>query len=169
MLAAVLDGHDARAAGQKPGARPSTIAQAVGAGYNNTLRGEALFSIDAQPADGHSMAELEAALRAEIKRIQDEGVAADELERVKTQTIAAQVFKRDSMMAQAMEIGQAEVIGLGWRKLDLLLEKIRAVTPEQVQAVAKKYFVDDALTVATLDPQPIEPSGKPRTPMSHRH
>ncbi len=32
------------------------------------------------------------------------------------------------------------------------------MTPEQVQAVAVKYLVRDALTVATLDPQPIEPN-----------
>jgi hypothetical protein len=44
-------------------------------------------------------------LRAEIKRIQDEGVSAEELARVKTQSIAAQIYKRDSLMAQAMEIG----------------------------------------------------------------
>ncbi len=160
MLAAVLDGHSASRLPKRL-VRESRIAQAVGAGYDNTLRGEALFSIDAQPADGHSMAELEAALRAEIKRIQDEGVAADELERVKTQTIAAQVFKRDSMMAQAMEIGQAEVIGLGWRSINRMLEQLRSVTAEEVQAVAKKYFGNDSLTVAVLDPQPVDES-KPK-------
>ncbi len=160
MLAAVLDGHSASRLPKRL-VRESRIAQAVGAGYDNTLRGEALFSIDAQPADGHSMAELEAALRAEIKRIQDEGVAADELERVKTQTIAVQVFKRDSMMAQAMEIGQAEVIGLGWRSIDRMLEQLRSVTAEEVQAVAKKYFGNDSLTVAVLDPQPVDES-KPK-------
>jgi zinc protease len=33
--------------------------------------------------------------------------------------------------------------------------KIKAVTAAQVMQVAKKYFVDDTLTVATLDPLPI--------------
>jgi zinc protease len=168
MLAAVLDGHDAARLARNL-VRTGTIAHSAGAGYDSLLRGEALFLLDGQPVQGKSVVELEGALRDEIRRIQESGVSAEELARVKTQTIAAQIYKRDSMMAQAMEIGSAESAGLGWRKLDLLLEKIRAVTPEQVQAVAKKYFVDDALTVATLDPQPIDPSGKPRTPMSHRH
>ena len=35
-------------------------------------------------------------------------------------------------------------------------QKLREVTPEQVQEVARKYFVDDALTVAYLDPQPLD-------------
>ena len=48
-----------------------------------------LFVLDGQPAEGKDIAELEAALRAEFKRIQDEGVSAEELARVKTQTIAA--------------------------------------------------------------------------------
>lgn len=169
MLAAVLDGHSASRLPKRL-VRESRIAQSVGAGYDNTLRGEALFSIEGQPAEGHSMAELESAIRAEIKRIQDEGVAADELERVKTQAIAAQMFKRDSMMAQAMEIGQAETIGLGWRSIDRMLEQLRTVTPEEVQAVAKKYFGNDTLTVAMLDPQPIDES-KPKkaAPAGHGH
>ena len=109
------------------------------------------------------MAELEAALRAELKRIQDDGVSADELARVKTQAIAAQTYKRDSLMAQAMEIGGLEATGMHWRDIDTLLDKLKTVTAEEVQAVAKKYFTDDTLTVAVLDPQPVEQS-KPRKP-----
>jgi zinc protease len=82
------------------------IAQSAGAGYDGkpARRGHA-SPLDGQPAEGKTVAELEAALRAEIKRVQDEGVSAEELARVKTQSIAAQIYKRDSLMAQAMEIG----------------------------------------------------------------
>jgi zinc protease len=160
MLAGVLDGHGA-ARFAKRLVRETRIAQSAGAGYDSTLRGEALFMLDGQPAEGKTVAELETALRGEIKRIQDEGISAEELERVKTQIIASQVYKRDSMMAQAMEIGQAEAIGFGWKSVDKTLEKLRSVTPEEVQAVAKKYFNDDSLTVAVLDPQPVDES-KPK-------
>ena len=160
MLAAVLDGHSA-ARFTKRLVRESRVAQSAGAGYDSTLRGESLFILDGQPAEGKTVADLEVALRGEIRRIQGEGVSPEELERVKTQIIAGQVYKRDSMMAQAMEIGQAETIGFGWRSEDKLLAKLRAVTPAQVQAVAKKYFQDDSLTVAVLDPQPIDES-KPK-------
>ena len=114
-------------------------------------------------AEGKTVAELEAALRAELKRVQDEGVSAEELARVKTQSIAAQIYKRDSLMAQAMEIGGIEATGLSWRDVDPLLEKLKSVTAEEVQAVARKYFSDDTLSIAVLDPQPIENS-KPRKP-----
>jgi zinc protease len=162
VLATVLDGHDA-ARFAKNLVRGSKVAQSAGAGYDGTLRGEALFVVDGQPAEGRSVTELETALRAEIKRVQDQGVAPDELARVKVQTIASQVYKRDSMMAQAMEIGGMEAAGVSWRDIDKLLDKIRSVTAEEVQAVARKYFGDDTLTIAVLDPQPID-SAKTRKP-----
>lgn len=162
VLAAVLDGHDASRFARNL-VRGSRIAQSAGAGYDGTLRGEADFVLDGQPAAGRTVAELEAALRGEIRRIQDEGVSAEELTRVKTQAIAAQIYKRDSLMAQAMELGGAEAAGFSWRDIDTLLEKLRSVSAEEVQAVAKKYFKDDTLSVAVLDPQPVEQS-KPKKP-----
>ena len=59
-------------------------------------------------------------------------------------------------MAQAMEIGGLEAAGLSWRDIDVLLEKLKSVSAEEVQAVAKKYFSDDTLSIAVLDPQPLD-------------
>ena len=154
MLAAVLDGHEASRLAKNL-VRGQKIAQSAGAGYDATLRGEAQFTLDGQPAEGHTIAELETALRAEIRAIQDKGVTEEELARVKTQTIAGQIYKRDSMMGQAMEIGAVEVIGMHWQDIDKMLDQLRSVTAAEVQAAAKKYFGDDTLTVATLDPQPL--------------
>jgi zinc protease len=168
VLAAVLDGHDASRFARTL-VRASRIAQAAGAGYDATLRGESLFYLDGQPGEGHSVADLEAALRNELKKIQDNGVDEAELKRVKVQLVASQVYKRDSMMAQAMEIGGIEAAGFHWRDIDRMLEKLKTVTAEQVQAVAKKYFNDDVLTVAVLDPQPVDPTAtaKPAVPLKH--
>ena len=41
-----------------------------------------------------------------------------------------------------------------------MLEKMQTITPEQVQAVAKKYLVDEGLTIAVLDPQARQTAGK---------
>ena len=168
VLSSVLDGHDASRFARNL-VRGSRVAQSAGAGYDATLRGEADFVLDGQPAAGKTIADLEAALRAEIKRIQDEGVSEEELTRVKTQSIAAQIYKRDSLMAQAMEIGGAEAAGQSWRDIDTLLEKIKSVTAEEVQAVARKYFTDDTLSIAVLDPQPVNQSKpkKPSGPVRH--
>jgi zinc protease len=53
-----------------------------------------------------------------------------------------------------MEIGSNEMAGFSWKDIDYMLEKMQSITPSQVQAVAKKYLVDEGLTVAVLDPQP---------------
>ncbi|CAB1370797.1 M16 family metallopeptidase [Denitratisoma oestradiolicum] len=168
VLATLLDGHDAARFPRRL-VREEKIAQSAGASYGGTLRGEALFTLDAQPAEGRTVAELETALRAEITRIVREGVSAEELARVKVQTIAGQVYKRDSMMGQAMEIGHVEASGYHWRDIDRMLEKIRSVSAEEVQAVAAKYFGDDTLTVATLDPLPLAQEKPPAAPAPHRH
>ncbi|MCC6657777.1 MAG: insulinase family protein [Rhodocyclaceae bacterium] len=154
MLAGVLDGHEAARLARNV-VRGAKLAVSAGAGYDATVRGEALFVVSGTPAEGRGVAELEAALRAEIARVASEGVDAQELERVRTQLIAAQVYKRDSMMAQAMEIGRLESAGVHWRDIDTLIERLRSVSAEEVRAAAKKYFGDDALTVAVLDPQPL--------------
>jgi zinc protease len=168
VLSALLDGTDA-ARFPKRLVRGEKIAQTAGAGYDSSVRGAAQFVLAGQPAAGRTVAELEAALKAEIRRVQEEGVTAEELKRVKTQTIAGQVYKRDSLMAQAMEIGHAEAAGVHWRDIDRLLDKIRSVTAEEVQAVAKKYFTDDSLSVAVLDPQPIDAAAQRKPAFAVRH
>ena len=83
-------------------------------------------------------------------------MSEEELQRVKAQVIAAQVYQRDSMFYQAMQIGEVETAGLPLNTLETRLEKLKAVTARQVQEVAQKYLVDDRLTVAVLDPQPLD-------------
>ena len=60
------------------------------------------------------------------------------------------------MFYQAMQIGQLESVGLSYRDLDTIIKKLQAVTAKQVREVAIKYLIDDSLTVAVLDPQPLE-------------
>lgn len=168
VLAGILDGSEA-ARLAKSLVRGQRIAQSVGAGYEAIQRGEALFVLDGQPAEGHSVAELETALRTELARIGEQGVTEEELARIKTQIVAGQVYKRDSMMAQAMEIGRFEASGFHWRDYDQLLDRLRSVSAEEVRAVARKYFSDDQLTVAVLDPLPLTESAARVPAVATRH
>jgi zinc protease len=92
-----------------------------------------------------------------------------ELERVINQLVAGKVYERDSLMAQAMRIGAMEALGLGWRLADQEVERVRAVTADQVQAVARKYLTDDRLTVAVLEPQPMPQGTVARTDLGNHH
>ncbi|MEZ5583769.1 MAG: hypothetical protein R3F37_14370 [Candidatus Competibacteraceae bacterium] len=91
-------------------------------------------------------------------------VDEDELARVVAQVIAADVYQQDSMFYQGMRLGILETTGLGWQALDDYIERIKAVSPEQIRAVARKYLTDDRLTIALLDPLPL--NGKPTDPAS---
>ena len=160
VLAGVLDGNESARLNQAL-VRNSRLASEVGAGYDATARGPGMCLLEGTPSQGRSAAELEAGLRAELARLVQDGVTEDELARVKAQVVAGQVFKRDSIFGQAMEIGQFETGGLSHKDIDRVLERIKMVTAEQVRAAAKEYFVDDALTVVVLDPQPLDQK-KPR-------
>ncbi len=135
--------------------RGSGVATSADAGYDIYDRMSDLFLFDGVPAQGKTAADLEHAIRAQIKDLQDKPVTAEELARVKAQVVAGKVFQRDSMFYQAMQIGMLESVGLSWKVADEYVDRIRAVTPEQVQAVATKYLTDDRLTVAVLEPQPM--------------
>jgi len=154
LLAAVLDGYDNARLPAKL-VRSDRIANSVDAGYGGTGRGPALFMLAGAPTKESSVDKLEAALRAELQKIANEGVSNDELKRVKAQVIAEQIYKRDSVFGQAMEIGSMELSGISHKQIDRMIERLSSITPQQVQAAAQKYFSDDQLTVATLTPLPL--------------
>lgn len=158
VLSGILDGNDS-ARLSKALVKDKQIAIEVGADYDPVSRGPELFMVDATPAEGKAVAEVEAALKGEIKRIQDQGVDETELSRVKAQVLASRIFQQDSLFYQAMLIGQWQTANLHWQDIDTHLARLKAVTAAQVQDVAKRYFVDDHLTVGTLDPQPL-PKGE---------
>jgi zinc protease len=139
--------------------RDRRLATEVDAGYDPISRGPALFMVDATPAAGQAVATLEAALKAEIGKIAREGVSEAELSRVKAQVLAGQVYQQDSLFYQAMLIGEWTTAGLDYRDRQTRYERLKAVTADQVKAVAGKFFMDDRLTVAVLDPQPLPEGG----------
>src|SRR6218665_205351 len=125
MLSAVLSGYDGarleRALTQ--GAQP--VADSASSSALVIGRGPSLFLLSGVPAAGRAAQQVEGALslpggrpaaggaaqrvkaarRAEVARGAGDGVGQAELDRVKTQWIAASVYQRDSMISQAQELG----------------------------------------------------------------
>ena len=158
MLAGVLDGNEA-ARLNRVLVRSERIASSADASYDGIGRGPGMFYLSATPVQGKTAQEAEQALRREVQRLAKEGVSEEELQRVRSQVVASHVFERDSMFFQARQIGALTMADLPYTLIDRFVEKLKTVTGEQVQEVARKYLVDDGLTVAYLDPQPL--SGKP--------
>jgi len=159
VLAGILDGNQS-ARFNKALVREQQLASTVGAGYSASSRGPSMFVIEGTPSAGKSVAELEAGLRAQIALLVKDGVSEQELKRVKAQVTASEVYKLDSVFYQAMQIGQMESIGLGYKAIPQLLKKLQDVTAQQVQQVAHEFLQDDNLSVAVLDPQPLSDKRK---------
>ncbi|MEN8214402.1 MAG: pitrilysin family protein [Pseudomonadota bacterium] len=155
ILAAILDGGQSARFSRRL-VRGSQIAASTGIGYNMHARLSTMMIFEGIPGEGKEIDALEAAYQAEVEQLQTELVDSAELQRVITQTVAAKVYERDSVFYQAMQLGTLETVGLDWRMADTEIEKLKAVTPQQIQSVAKRYLVSDNLTVAKLDPQPMD-------------
>lgn len=156
VLSAVLDGYDGARLERTLTQPKNHVADSASAHYGLMARGPQVFMLSGVPARGKTAAQVEQALRAQVARIAREGVQQAELERVKTQWVAGAVYQRDSVFSQARALGTHWVNGLGPDTDERLIARLRTVTACQVQAVAARYFGDDALTVATLRPQPLE-------------
>jgi zinc protease len=168
ILAGVLSGNDS-ARLQKSLVKTIQIAVNASAGYDAVTRGPGLFMIDATPAPGKSVAALEKAIRDELARIQRDGISEAELARVKAQVIAADVYQRDSLFYQAMQLGEYVSAGLPPEALLRRVEKLRAVTAAEVQAAARQWLQDDRLSVAELDPQALKQEPKRAAVPGVRH
>jgi zinc protease len=162
MLNGILDGYDA-ARLNKELVKNARIAVNAGSSYDAINRGEGQFFLDGTPAQGRTAAEVEEALKQQVARIVNEGISEDEMKRVKAQVTAAQVFSQDSVYGQASRIGMLETVGIPHETMELQVRKVQEITADQVREVARKYLVDDNLTVAVLDPQPL-PGGRRAPP-----
>ncbi|WP_419419296.1 M16 family metallopeptidase [Legionella sp. D16C41] len=151
VIDGILDaGENARFA--KNLVRGNHIASSASAYYNLYTRYPTQFIVFGMPSQSHTLPELKAAMVKEIKKLQTERISEAELKRIKTQIIAQKTFEKDSIFGQAMELGLLETVGLGWQIAEKFTDEINAITPEQIQEVAKRYFNDNSQTEAQLFP-----------------
>jgi zinc protease len=152
LLTAVLDGYD-NARLNRVLVKQEKVVNDVGVSYDMVSRGPELFLIGATLAKGKTVDQAQASIRKALDDLKQKGILESELKRIKVRILSEQIYKRDSIFGQAMEIGSNEMAGVSWKDIDVMLEKMQTITPAQVQAVAKKYLVDEGLTIAVLDPQ----------------
>ncbi|WP_370186137.1 M16 family metallopeptidase [Alloalcanivorax sp.] len=152
MLGGVLDGGTS-ARMESNLVRGQRLAAGLGAGYDGLQRGNGTFTITATPNPAVSLDELEAAIKAEIEKIAEQPPSEAEMDRVRAGVLAEQIYQRDSVMGQAMELGTLSVLGLDWRLAGQFDDNLEAVTPEQVQQAARKWLVAERSAVAHVIPE----------------
>ena len=93
------------------------------------------------------------ALRDEIRRIQEKGVSDAELEKAKKKVIAAHVFGKETTEEMASSAASSYFDTGDPYFEDLYAKNVRRVRTADVQNAAKRYLVEDAMTVAVIRPQ----------------
>lgn len=135
--------------------RGQQIAAEADTNYDPFSRLDNVFTFSATPNQGYSLQQLKTALLAQIKLLQEQPVSLAELERVKAQLIAYKIYSKDDISNQAYELGSLAAVGLPWQLSDTLIAEVNKITPQQVQAVAQKYFTPDKIIVTYLNPLPL--------------
>jgi predicted Zn-dependent peptidase len=130
--------------------KETKIAVSVGA-WPSMNKYPGLFIFYAVPAKGHTNQECEQAIYAEIEKLKTESVLPEELVKAKTRSRADLIRQLDSNSGLATELTGYEVLTGDWRNLFKQLDKIEKVTAEDVQQVAKTYFVTKNRTVGTIE------------------
>jgi zinc protease len=84
--------------------------------------------------------EARAGLAAEFEKLRSSPVGADELARAQTYTIGAHAIRQQSGASVLADIIDAWQFGRGLDELDEFQSRVLAVTPDEIHAVAKRYF-----------------------------
>jgi len=136
----------------------SGVATTVNAAQNSQ-KWAGSFEISGEAADGHTPAEVEQGIYAELEKLKQDEVPAAELQKVKNQFAAAEYRKLQTNLGIMMGILYNDGNG-DWREFDNAAAKYQAVTAADVQRVAKTYFTRENRAVATYTRKPGVTPGK---------
>jgi predicted Zn-dependent peptidase len=102
---------------------------------------------------GHSPAEGETQVEAELSRLKTELVSAADLEKAKSQILRDFIISRQTAQTRAEELGYAAVVLKDPELVNTELQRFLDVTPQDIQRVATKYFVQENKTVVEVYPK----------------
>jgi zinc protease len=158
MLARVLAGG--RASRLYPAVVEKNLALSADASQIES-RGPGLFTVDADLPPGASVEPAEAAIRAEIARVQADGVTEEELTRAKTQARLSAVSRLETALGRANTLSHDAVYYHDPERINPLLPRLLAVTPADVQRVARTYLTTNNRTVVITMPAAGAPAPRP--------
>lgn len=92
-----------------------------------------------------------AGFKEEIEKIKNIPVSDEELENAKNNIIGKWAFMQETNSQQACLAAHHGILGLGFNFNELIKQKIKTVTPQQIQNCANKYF-NDKYVLAVLKP-----------------
>jgi len=126
------------------------VASSAGAWFSADGLDFGTFGLSASPRPGVSLKKVEAALRAEVKKLLKEGVSEKELKRAVKSMVASAVYARDSLRAAPNIIGRALSTGRTIAEVESWPDRIKAVTVDEVNAAARAVLRAESSVTAIL-------------------
>ena len=112
-----------------------------------------LYAFYAVPSQGHNAAEMAGAIHEVIDKLKHDGATADELKMVKTRSKATLLRSLANNQGLAINLAENQLKYGDWRELFRRIDKIDAVTNDDIKRVANEIFVDTNRTVGILENQ----------------
>ena len=129
------------------------IASNAGAYFQGTMLDDTNFTVYGAPRGDAKLADVEAAVDAEVARIVRDGVTPAELEKAKDRYVRSMIFARDKQDSMANIYGSTLATGGNVQDVQQWPDRIRKVTADEVKAVAARYLVLERSTTGYLLPQ----------------
>jgi len=109
-----------------------------------------LFFVFSVMNGGHTPAEGESQVDAELARLKTEPVSSAELQKAKNQILRDFILSRQTVQSRAEELGYAAVVLKDQDLVNTELQRFLDVTPQDIQRVARKYFVPENKTLVEV-------------------
>ncbi len=110
-----------------------------------------LAAVFAFPAQGKTNAECEKIIMEELETLKKELLTTEDLDKVKARAMTSFIASLRNNMGMAEKLANYQQIWGSWRAVFKELDRINAVTPEDVRRVANKYFINRSRTVALME------------------
>src|ERR1019366_2456545 len=101
---------------------------------------------------GHTPGEGEREVDAEIERLKNDPVSPDDLDKAKNQILRDFILSRETVKSRGEELGYDSAILKDAALVNTELARFLNVTPEDIQRVARKYFVPENVTIVEVFP-----------------
>ena len=120
-----------------------------------------LFYVGAVMSEGHTPAQGEAAILADLARLRAAPVSAEEMTRAKNQILAQELSERETILGRGVELGESTVVEGDPSAANTAMDKVMAVTPADLQRVVKTYLPADRRVTIAYRAESERPKGEP--------
>jgi predicted Zn-dependent peptidase len=143
--------------------REEEAAAFIGGGLD-TRRGPGTLDLFALPNTDVNVERIEALIDDELRRIREEGVSPRELQKAQNQARANTIMGRQTVFSRSMDLQTARFYGGNVDRVNTDLQRLQAVTVDDIRRVARTYLVPTNRTIVVAEPAAeAAPEGEPTT------